>query len=118
MNVRARSGGAGGKSSLIRNSFARNSGSGLRARLLGRDFVMRDTGGDQKCDCQKQNSGNCQSLHHEGKANHEFRYLSNRFNCVSWGIGELGCRRLMWLRSVGKLHRGGHRKNRHQIFAV
>src|SRR6266571_9308959 len=84
VNVRARSGSAGGNRSLIRNSFARNSGSGLRARLLGRDFVTRGTGGDQKCDCQKQNSENCQSLHHEGKANHEFRYLSNRFNCVSW----------------------------------
>ena len=70
MNVRARPGGAGGNRSLIRNSFARNSGSGLRAGLLGRDFVTRGTGGDQKCDCGKESSENCQAFHHEGKANH------------------------------------------------
>src|SRR5947207_12747498 len=79
VNVRARSGGAGGNRSLIRNSFARNSGSGLRAGLLGRAFVTRGTGGDQKCDCQKQSSENWQAFHHEGKANHDSAYLSNRF---------------------------------------
>ena len=46
VNVRARSRAAGGDRSLIGNSFARNSGSGLRAGLLGRDFVTRGTGGD------------------------------------------------------------------------
>ena len=71
VNVRARSGGAGSNRSLIGNSFARYSGSGLRARLLGCDFVTRGTGGDQQCDCQKQSSQNCQAFHHEGNANHD-----------------------------------------------
>ena len=70
MNVRARSGGAGGNRSLIRNSFARNSGSGLRAGLLGRALITRRTGGEQQCDCGKESSENCQVFRHDGKANH------------------------------------------------
>jgi hypothetical protein len=72
VNVRAPSGGAGGNRSLIRNSFARNRGSRLRAGLFGRDFVTRGTGGDQKCDCRKQNSENCWPSDHEGRVNHNF----------------------------------------------
>ena len=83
MNVRARSGGARGNRSLIRNSFARNSVSGLRAGLLGCAFVMRRTGGDQQCDCGKESSENCQAFHHDGKANH---------NSVISQIAPLACR--------------------------
>ena len=88
VNVRARSGGAGSNRSLIRNSFARNSGSGLRAGLLGRAFVTRGTGGEQQRDCGKESSENCQAFHHYGKANHD-SVISQIAPVACCGIGEI-----------------------------